>query len=90
VSYPPGPRRNNRGLYRWAIGTGVAGLLCAVAGMVIFVVAVQAAERAEAQTQGSGEGYGFLALIAIFPCGASVLCLVAALILVIVASTRKG
>jgi hypothetical protein len=90
MSSPPAPRSGKRTLYRWAIWTGVAGVICAIAATAIVAVALTEADRAEAQTQGGGEAWGFLALIAIFPCGAGVLCLFAALILVIVAATRKA
>ncbi len=56
----------------------IASLVCFALSAAVFVGPVLIAQRAEASHPGSGEGYGFIAVLSIFPCGTGVLLLVVA------------
>jgi hypothetical protein len=56
----------------------IASLVCFALSAALFVVPVLVAQRAEASDPGSGEGYGFIAVLSIFPCIAAVVLLVVA------------
>jgi hypothetical protein len=52
--------------------------VCFALSAAFFVGPLLIAQRAEASHPGSGEGYGFIAVLSIFPCGAGVVLLVVA------------
>ena len=84
----PKPGRNRRALRHWASASGIASLVCFVLSLAFFIVPVLIAQRAEASDPGSGEGYGFIAVLSIFPCFAAVVLLVVAVVLLSISAAK--
>ena len=66
----------------------IASLICFVLSLALFVVPALLAQRAEAAHSGSGEEYGYIAVLSIFPCGAAVALLVTALVLLSISAAK--
>jgi hypothetical protein len=84
----PNRGRNRRALRRWGLAGVIASLICFVLSLALFIVPVLMAQRAEASDPGSGEGYGFIAVLSIFPCFAAVALLVVALVLLSISAAK--